>query len=527
MKRTIAAAMAAICMLTAAGCSRSESMGECTVEETEAQEQTGAAAGETEAQEQTDAEAANGLSLTFTTEERDWYNEDKTRWLLHGEYTSVRIGGEGYEAAAEKIGAWSEADEENFWKAADESSSDGEQVSLWDEEGGTDYYACSMYQTLESARADRQVISLVAMSSSYLGGAHGSYGYTGYTFDASTGELLDIEDLMTDAETFRQTATEAIVQKLQETYGDGLFEDYADTVAQIWSRDGGPKWYLNETGIVFLFDPYEVGPYAMGAAQVTLPYADYRADLAEQYTSPESAGEGFGKISAGTATVVTAGDDAKLSVYLEAEDEYGGGPLTVELGDQKLAGERFDRLTDVYLIRTADGRAYALTTADYASEDYVTNVFDVTEGRLLQTDSLSNAAISDTGVGNTELLSLRVSLNVLGSYTSRMDYQLNEEGKMVRQSELYQIDMVNGQYRKITTAREIPVTVDGEPGTLAAGTEICITATDNDGTAVYEDTATGETGEIHYTKGDGDNAWTLYIDGVSEYDCFDELPYAG
>ncbi len=51
-----------------------------------------------------------------------------------------------------------------------------------------------------------------------------------------TGEELKIQDIVTDMPSFRQQATKDIDKYLQENYSDGLFEDYQDTVEQIWEE---------------------------------------------------------------------------------------------------------------------------------------------------------------------------------------------------------------------------------------------------------------------------------------------------
>ena len=46
---------------------------------------------------------------------------------------------------------------------------------------------------MTAERGDTQVLTLLYNDYSDLGGAHGSYGYTGYSFDTQTGELLTLD----------------------------------------------------------------------------------------------------------------------------------------------------------------------------------------------------------------------------------------------------------------------------------------------------------------------------------------------
>ena len=163
----------------------------------------------------------------------------------------------------------------------------------------SDYYQYSIYESLEAVRIDRRVVSLVEQNSEYSGGAHGNYGSTGVNFDAQTGKLLELSDILTDEEGFQKKAEEELIRKLSDTYQDGLFDGYEDTIRQMW--ESGPNWYLDGAGITFIFQPYLIGPYAMGEAYVTLSYKDMEAYLEPSWL-PErlstSSGAGVLKIPA-------------------------------------------------------------------------------------------------------------------------------------------------------------------------------------------------------------------------------------
>ena len=108
-----------------------------------------------------------------------------------------------------------------------------------------------------------------------------------------------------------------------------------------------------------------------------------------------------------------------------------------------------------------------------------------------------------------------------------MDYTLGTDGKLRQQEEFFRISQNDSPYRGLTVIRELPVLVDGQEETLPEGSCICITATDNQGVALFREKDTGLEGQILYTRGKGDDSWGLYVDGVSEYEYFENLPYAG
>ncbi len=72
--------------------------------------------------------------------------------------------------------------------------------------------------------------------------------------------------------------------------------------------------------------------------------------------------------------------------------------------------------------------------------------------------------------------------------------------------------------------KDLPVTLAGAETTIPVGSVLKITGTDNAGTAYFR-LDTGETGTISYVR--DDEQWQLLIDGLSENEYFEMVPYAG
>ena len=208
--------------------------------------------------------------IRFTKKTADDYDETSGQWLLHVEYQTAEVTKGGTGQAAQAVLQWSENRNSEieglrtgYAKAAAEDAAFGEP---------TDSYRYSIIQQLETARVDERVISLIERNSEYTGGAHGSWGSSGITFDAENGEILELSDLLTDAEGFQEKAEEYILSRLAEREAEGLFPDYENTIRQMWTN--GPNWYLDAAGITFVFQPYLIGPWAMGEVLVTVPYTE-------------------------------------------------------------------------------------------------------------------------------------------------------------------------------------------------------------------------------------------------------------
>ena len=407
------------------------------------------------------------------------------------------------------------------------------------EDLGTYSYYYSSFQSYNVMRADSQVISLRSYNNDYAGGIHGDYAYYGTTFDTMTGEELKIQDIVTDMPSFRRQATKDIDKYLQENYSDGLFEDYQDTVEQIWESEDGFNWYLNESGIMVIFNPYVVGPYAMGAVTVPLPYSAYASYLNQDYTTPETTSAGNGELTEETITKIRTSrleggaqvNYGDLNVYMDQKNEFGGGTLTIELNEQKEQTEYFDRLCDSQLLYLEDGRVFVLLVADHASDDYELFLYEVTDGKLKMTDQQDNLFLGDGSVSaggrKNGMLMLKKNVNVFGSYQCSMTYSIGDDGKLVPDEEFFQVDIDNYPYSVLTVTRELPVSVNGGQTTLQTGTQIRITGTNDAGIALFETTDGKFSGEIHYTEPEGDSEFYHKINGITEDQYFESIPYAG
>ncbi len=498
---------------------------------------------------QTDAnieQAATGAPLIqMENQQKDWHSDDGSKWLMHAENQLIYASIPGNDAATQKINDWSEADAAAFWDNAEKTSEYAENdlesmrtVSGMEDLGTYSYYYSS-FQSYNVMRADSQVISLRSYNNDYTGGIHGDYAYHGTTFDTMTGEELKIQDIVADMPSFRQQATKDIDKYLQENYGDGSFEDYQDTVEQIWESEDGFNWYLNESGIMVIFNPYVVGPYAMGAVTVPLPYSAYASFLNPDYTTPETIPAGNGELTEETVTKIRTSrleggvqvNYGDLNVYMDQKNEYGGGTLTIELNEQKEQTEYFDRLCDSQILYLEDGRVFVLLVADHASDDYELFLYEVTDGKLKMTDQQDNLFLGDGSVSaggrKNGMLMLKKNVNVFGSYQCSMTYSIGDDGKLVPDEEFFQVDTDNYPYSVLTVTRELPVSVNGGQTTLSVGTQIRITGTNDAGIALFETTDGKVSGEIHYTEPEGDSEFYHKINGITEDQYFESIPYAG
>lgn len=121
--------------------------------------------------------------------------------------------------------------------------------------------------------ADPPILSMVLnVSVYYAGAAHpGHYAIT-VVWDAERGRALTTDDLFRAGANWPEVVSELAIPALAADLGE-----MADAG---WIAEGaGPdpanftRWALVEEGLIVLFDPYQVAPYAAGPQAVTIPRA--------------------------------------------------------------------------------------------------------------------------------------------------------------------------------------------------------------------------------------------------------------
>ena len=157
--------------------------------------------------------------------------------------------------------------------------------------GTEHFYSFSNYQQLGVARHDSRVVSLLALNSLYSGGTHPNSVQVAYNLDIGNRRILRLEDIVTEsgaAELARLVQADVDEKFAMIDGGNGLFEDYADTIETSMTYGNMTAyWYLNDAGLVVFYNQYELGPYAAGIIKVELPYESLEGILLSEYLPPE------------------------------------------------------------------------------------------------------------------------------------------------------------------------------------------------------------------------------------------------
>ncbi|MGN6476967.1 MAG: DUF3298 domain-containing protein [Flavipsychrobacter sp.] len=108
--------------------------------------------------------------------------------------------------------------------------------------------------------------------SDYSGGAHGNYGVSYLNMDMQNKKLWKLEDIMTVDSVKLQTILEKQARKAFDIPAGGKLSDglLTDRVMP------NGNFYITNTGITFVYNPYEIAAYAYGIASFFIPYTQIK-----------------------------------------------------------------------------------------------------------------------------------------------------------------------------------------------------------------------------------------------------------
>lgn len=128
------------------------------------------------------------------------------------------------------------------------------------------------------AYADNDLISVRFLESTFSGGAHPNYEYFTMTYDLKNGKELKLAELFKPGAKYLEAVSAYAINDLQNRKMPDSDENMG-LAQDTWKEGALPlaenylRWNTTKKGLMFTFDPYQVGPYAAGPQFVTMPYA--------------------------------------------------------------------------------------------------------------------------------------------------------------------------------------------------------------------------------------------------------------
>lgn len=269
-------------------------------------------------------EAHSGeITIEMTTTEDKIRAEDGTVLLIKTcSYPVVSI--EGNEEASAKINASIQDIVASFASDTDTilGYAKDHYQSLLDD-GYDSFIEYSEDLSFVATRCDSNVISFASTTYSYIGGAHGSSGSYSINYNTTTGAEIAFTDLSDNPEQFH-TDTLAYLQELasSESYADRFYSPETATSQELEDvLYADHTWYLSDSGLVFVSDPYLLGPYAAGTITFLIPYQELsHMGLREEYSYT---GNFVMELQDGDSyTLDINGDNSEDTIHFYSESTY-------------------------------------------------------------------------------------------------------------------------------------------------------------------------------------------------------------
>jgi len=117
-----------------------------------------------------------------------------------------------------------------------------------------------------------QIITIESFNYSYTGGAHGNYGTVFYNFDVATGKEIKLKNLLVDK--FEPTLKAIAGPIFKKAYLEEGMTKYSEA-GFYFDNDVftlTDNFAVTKEGLKFVYNPYEVAPYALGQQEIIIPY---------------------------------------------------------------------------------------------------------------------------------------------------------------------------------------------------------------------------------------------------------------
>ncbi len=132
-------------------------------------------------------------------------------------------------------------------------------------------------------------LSYVIYTESYRGGAHGAHSYSYYTLNLENGQALKEKDIFSDD--FQETLSSIIIDKIAKQNNVATEQDLLD-IGYFGVTELVPNgnFMIDDKGISYLYNEYEIAPYVVGAIKVFIPYEELKSIINPESPVAELAG---------------------------------------------------------------------------------------------------------------------------------------------------------------------------------------------------------------------------------------------
>lgn len=142
-----------------------------------------------------------------------------------------------------------------------------------------------------------RLTQILALNYNYLGGNHGMPSRTFYVFDMQTKKQLTLDDILVSPtkkaqlEKLAFAKFKAFIQAYYQEHKIAFDKQVFDEYQQVWGFELTDNFYFSQKGLTFSYDPYILGPYAMGFISLTLDSSSLKDIIKGDYLN-----QPFGKL---------------------------------------------------------------------------------------------------------------------------------------------------------------------------------------------------------------------------------------
>ena len=131
-----------------------------------------------------------------------------------------------------------------------------------------EYMPWSMMDSIHISDQYSDFVHLEGFTYSFTGGAHGN-GYESHLLvSKKTGKTLSLSDVFSN----KKKLNALVDQYFRKSMGISANSDYQDEGFFIEGKlEANNNFYFTKNNLVFLYNSYEIGPYAIGAPSVEIP----------------------------------------------------------------------------------------------------------------------------------------------------------------------------------------------------------------------------------------------------------------
>lgn len=123
--------------------------------------------------------------------------------------------------------------------------------------------------------ADRFLWSYAMDVYEYTGGAHGNRYLLIQNYDLETGDMVNEQDIFIDDyyEPLKTLLLNALIAQTDNAESKRDLRRMGYSVADVVPNE---NFYVTQEGITYVYNPYEIAPYAMGCIEIFLPWETVR-----------------------------------------------------------------------------------------------------------------------------------------------------------------------------------------------------------------------------------------------------------